>query len=185
MVASGSILRGQAAPGKQPMEGFSDEDIALLGEIAETIIPATDIPGAKAAEVGPFMAMMVTDCYSGPQHAVFKKGLGQINEASKARFGTSFVAATPAQRTELANALDAEQKAQHAAKNGDGAGKKTEDAAKKPEDSEEHYFRMMKELAILGYFSSKIGATQAVRYIEVPTYYKGDVPYTKGERAWY
>ena len=47
------------------------------------------------------------------------------------------------------------------------------------------YFRAMKELACLGYFSSEIGCTQAVRYIEVPGAYHGDVPYKKGDPAWY
>ena len=36
---------------------YSTEDIALLDEIGETIIPATSIPGAKAAGTGAFIAM--------------------------------------------------------------------------------------------------------------------------------
>jgi len=48
-----------------------------------------------------------------------------------------------------------------------------------------HYFRMVKELTILGYFSSEIGCTQAVRYIEVPGAFHADIPYKKGEPAWY
>ena len=64
MVGSEFILSGQAVPAKWPAAGFSDADKALLDEIGETIIPATDIPGAKAAKIGPFMAMMVTDCYN-------------------------------------------------------------------------------------------------------------------------
>jgi hypothetical protein len=77
---------------------------------------------------------------------------------------------TPAQRTELANALDAEQKAYNLTK---------------AKDAPAHYFRMMKELAILGYFTSEIGCTQAVKYVEVPGAYHGDVPYKKGDRAWF
>jgi hypothetical protein len=47
-----------------------------------------------------------------------------------------------------------------------------------------HYFRMMKELALLGYFTSEIGYTKAMRYVESPGRFDPCVPYTKGEPAW-
>ena len=47
-----------------------------------------------------------------------------------------------------------------------------------------HYFGLMKQLTLLGYFTSEIGATQALRYIAVPGKYQGCVPYTKGDKAW-
>ena len=54
---------------------------------------------------------------------------------------------------------------------------------KKPEDPS-HYFRMMKELTLLGYFTSEIGHTQARRYKETPGKYEGCIPYQKGDKAW-
>ena len=51
-------------------------------------------------------------------------------------------------------------------------------------DTPAHYFRMMKELALLGYFTSEIGCTQAQRYVESPGRYDPCVPYTPGEKAW-
>jgi hypothetical protein len=170
MVGSEVLLSGQAIAGKAPTRGFTDDDRALLDEIGETIVPATDIPGAKAVGIGAFMTMMVTDCYNDRQHAVFLEGLGKINDACRAKFGTAFMDSTPAQRTELANALDPEQMAYNKTKS---------------KDEPAHYFRMMKELAILGYFTSEIGCTQAVKYIEVPGAFHGDVPYKKGDRAWF
>jgi hypothetical protein len=170
MVGSEILLSGQTIPGKAPTAAFTDADRALLDEIGETIVPATDIPGAKAVNIGAFMTMMVTDCYNDRQHAAFAEGLGKINDACKAKCGCSFMESTPAQRTELANTLDSEQKAHNDTKaKGDPA----------------HYFRMMKELAILGYFTSEIGCTQAVKYVEVPGAYHGDIPYKKGDRAWF
>jgi hypothetical protein len=170
MVGSELLLSGQSVPGKAPTPAFTDADQALLDEIGETIVPATDIPGAKAVNIGAFMTLMVRDCYNDSQHAVFAAGLGKINEACRAKCGCSFMEATPSQRTELANALDAEQRDYNKAKaKGDPA----------------HYFRMMKELAILGYFTSEIGCTQAVKYVEVPGAYHGDIPYKKGDRAWF
>ena len=46
-----------------------------------------------------------------------------------------------------------------------------------------HYFRMMKELALLGYFTSEPGATKALRYVESPGRFDPCLPYTKGEPA--
>jgi hypothetical protein len=51
-------------------------------------------------------------------------------------------------------------------------------------DTPAHYFRMMKELALLGYFTSEIGCTKAQRYVESPGRFDPCVPYTKGEPAW-
>jgi hypothetical protein len=170
MVASEVILSGQAVPDKAPTRAFTDADRALLDEIGETIIPKTNIPGAKAVNIGAFMTMMVTDCYNARQHAVFVEGLGKIDDACKAKCGCTFMESTPAQRTDFLNALDTEQKTYQLNKvKGDPA----------------HYFRMMKELTLLGYFSSEIGCTQAVKYIEVPGAFHGDVPYKKGDRAWF
>jgi hypothetical protein len=170
MVGSEVFLRGESIPDKKPAAAFTKDDQALLDKVGDTIIPPTDIPGAKDVNIGAFMVMMVNDCYSDKNHAVFAEGLVKINAASVAKYGAAFGSCTPGQRTDLANALDAEQKAHNAAK------KKDEPA---------HYFRMFKELAVLGYFSSEIGCTQAVRYVEVPGAYHGDIAYKKGDRAWY
>ena len=169
MIGSQAYLSGQPVPGKKS-PGFTDDDRALLDEIGETIVPATDTPGAKAARIGAFMVMMVTDCYDDLHHAAFREGLARINDAARQRYARSFVECSREERTALANALDAEQRAHH------------EKGAK---DATPHYFRMMKELSVLGFFSSEIGCTQAVRYIEVPGSFNGNMPYKKGDRAWF
>ena len=60
---------------------------------------------------------------------------------------------------------------------------KTYAKGKKKEDPN-HYFTMLKQLTLLGYFTSEIGSKQARRYIETPGRYEACVPYTKGEKAW-
>jgi len=42
----------------------------------------------------------------------------------------------------------------------------------------------MKQLTLNGYFSSKIGMTEALRHLPVPGKFDGAFPYTKGDRAW-
>ncbi|MEO7414955.1 MAG: gluconate 2-dehydrogenase subunit 3 family protein [Opitutaceae bacterium] len=158
---------------------FAPEELALLDEIGDTIIPTTDIPGAKAVSIGAFMAMMVRDCYAPQNQAAFKDGLRKIAGAYSTRFGGSFATGTPANRTTLLNELDQEQKAFTEQTKRQRTGAVSED------EEGQHYFRMMKELTILGYFTSEIGATKAVRFMEVPGRYDGNAPYKKGDRAWF
>ena len=57
---------------------FSSADVALLDEIAETILPETRTPGAKAAGVGAFMALMVADTYDPREQRLFSAGLKSV-----------------------------------------------------------------------------------------------------------
>ena len=198
---------GEAAPGE-----FTAENIAFLNEIAETILPATKTPGAKAAKTGAFMALMVTDSYSPAEQKIFREGMRKVDDATRKANKVSFMAATPQQRTAVLTALDREQKrvmdAREAAeRRGKGlAALPADNAATKADvdfpnkrrmnlpsraDSEAgetvqpaHYFRMMKELALLGYFTSEIGYTQVMRYIETPGRFDPCIPYSPGEPAW-
>src|SRR5580698_8824498 len=151
------------APGK-----FSAQDIAYLDEIAETILPATKTPGAKAAKTGAFMALMVTDCYGPAQQKVFRDGMRKLDEACKKSNGAAFMAAAPQQRLAVLNLLDQEQK--RVMDSREAADRKRKGLAPVPglviaidegndqvTDRPPHYFRMMKELALLGYFTSEIG----------------------------
>ena len=153
---------------------FSADDVALLDEIAETILPETKTPGAKAAKTGAFMALMVTDTYDEKDRKLFRDGMKSVDDETKKMHNVGFMAATAQQRLEVLEKLDREAKV-------------AEDARKTAQmtpDSPHHYFRMMKELALLGYFTSEIGCTQALRYVESPGRYDPCVPYTAGEKAW-
>ncbi|HEX2852127.1 MAG TPA: gluconate 2-dehydrogenase subunit 3 family protein [Opitutaceae bacterium] len=157
---------------------FSASDIALLDEIGDTIIPETDIPGAKATGIGAFIAMMVRECYVPQNQATFKDGLKKIADTFTARFGGTFLQGSAADRTTLLNELDREQRLYTA--------KKKDPIMHGPEVEEPfHYFRLMKELTLLGYFSSEIGCTQALRFSEVPGKFDGAAPYQKGDHAWF
>lgn len=150
---------------------FTPQDIALLDEVAEAMLPATKTPGAKAAQVGAFMALMVTDCYDEREQATFRAGMRMLDEACRAMHGASFLEATPGQRLALLEQLDRAAKAEM-------------DARPHGDETPAHYFRMMKELALLGYFTSEIGYTKAMRYVEAPARFDPCVPYTPGEPTW-
>jgi hypothetical protein len=148
---------------------FGADDVGFLDEVAETILPETSTPGAKAAQTGAFMALMVTDTYSEQDQQVFRAGMKTLDDASRKASGKPFMEATPAQRLALLEVVDRERYEYQ-------KGKKSGDPS--------HYFSQMKWLAMQGYFTSEIGYTQALRYLETPGRYDPCVPYTKGDKIW-
>jgi len=167
--------------GEQPLGDFTVEDIALLDEIAETILPATSTPGAKAAKTGAFMALMVTDSYSPAAQRIFRDGMRKVDDATRKAHRVSFMEASAPQRTTVLTTLDREQLRVMDAR--EVASKRNPPAASSVHPPA-HYFRMMKELALLGYFTSEVGCTQALRYIETPGRFDPCLPYTAGQPAW-
>jgi len=89
---------------------FSPEDVSFLDEVGDTIIPATDTPGAKDAKIGEFMHTIVRDCYNKTDQDIFIAGMGKLNEASKSMNGKYFLESTPEERKNLLITLDKEQK---------------------------------------------------------------------------
>lgn len=160
---SGCTLNSEA----QNADLFSDKEIQLLDEIGETILPQSDLsPGAKAANIGDFMRVIITDCYDPTEQEIFLTGITELQNRSNEAFGGDFLELSSAQRQRLLIALDEEVRNQQ-------------------EDAPPHYFKMMKELTIWGYFTSEPGVTQALRYNPIPGRFEGCVDYQKGERAWY
>lgn len=145
---------------------FSESDIEFLDEVGETILPETELsPGAKTAKIGLFMKTIVTDCYDQKQQEIFLAGIKILDRLSQDRYSLRFIKLNEDQRQELLQQLDNETREQK-------------------EDAEPHFFQMMKQLTIWGYFTSESGATQALRYNPIPGKFVGCVPYIKGDRAW-
>ena len=167
---------------RQGVGTFTAADVALLDEIADTILPETSTPGAKAAKTGAFMAVMVTDVYTPSSQQVFRDGMRSLDEACRQAHGAGFMQATTAARLTLLEALDREQKAAMDARLPPRSHRAPAPASQN--DQPPHYFRMMKELALLGYFTSEIGCTKALRYLESPGRYDPCAPHAPGDRSW-
>ncbi|MBK5270217.1 MAG: gluconate 2-dehydrogenase subunit 3 family protein, partial [Bacteroidia bacterium] len=85
---------------------FSNDDIAFLDEVAETILPKTKTPGAKDAAVGTFMTVMVNDCYNEADQKIFHEGITKLKDAGKKKFDKDFISLSPEQKKELLVDLD-------------------------------------------------------------------------------
>ena len=145
---------------------FSDSDVFLLDEIGETILPESNrSPGAKAAKIGQFMVTIVSDCYDEKEQDIFKKGIDAVQQMANNNYSKGFLGLDKRQRHDLLVLLDNKTKSF-------------------TEGEPRHFFAMMKQLTIWGYFSSEPGVTKALRYIPVPGDFKGCIPYKKGDKAW-
>jgi glucoside 3-dehydrogenase (cytochrome c) hitch-hiker subunit len=134
------------------------------------------------------MKMYVTDCYSQAEQDQFAKGIVALQETSQKKFDKSFVDCTPDQRAELLNGLETEAK-KYNSEQAEKDRPAYEDLKKKNQwdkfvASPVHYYTMMKQLTLLGFFTSKEGATQAMRHVAVPGRYDGALAYKKGDKAY-
>jgi Gluconate 2-dehydrogenase subunit 3 len=126
---------------------FSVNDKELIAEIAEMIIPTTKTVGAKDAGVPAFIEMMIQECYRKPEQEMFSKGLENLETKAKALSG-SFVSLKKADKTKLLDELEAE-------------------AMKNPRAPS--FWILIKELTLIGYYTSEVGMTQSMEYVPVPT----------------
>lgn len=184
-------------PGKNSANLFSADQEKLIAEIADTILPTTDrSPGAKAAGVGPFIALMIKDCYAEEAQKAFVKGLDDVENRAKKAFNKSFVDLNPGERADLLTTVKndtlAAQKAEKEKKEAEKANA-PEEAPKQPvkpapiKDEKKDtpmFFAIARDLTILGFFTSEIGATQANEYIQIPGRYDGCMDMKPGQRVW-
>ncbi|MDA0195980.1 MAG: gluconate 2-dehydrogenase subunit 3 family protein [Bacteroidetes bacterium] len=180
LILGGTVVGSHAfLTGCQPKRSFKSgilkpDDMILLEEVAETILPTTEnSPGAKAAGVGEFMNPMITDCYPEVEQQIFTAGLVQLESTCKTQYGDRFIDLKPEQRHQFLLSLEKEAKEYNTDRE-----TKNDGTAPQP-----HYYSMIKQLTLLGYFTSEIGQTQALRYLPVPGKYQGCIPYN-GEPAW-
>ena len=133
-----------------------DLRLQLISEIAELIIPETDTPGAKAAGVPAFIYKILSDCFAEKDRDKVLNGVSIFEKTVVFETKKSFLALEKEEQIVFLKAVE-----------------------------KEYFFKTLKSLTITGYFTSEIGATQALRYEQMPTRYEGDVPYKKGDKAWF
>jgi len=171
---------GAFAEGVMPAPGLNFDTKSLnaqedlVAEISDTIIPDTkDVPGAKAAGMGPFIVMMIQDCYTSDIQEHFAKGLKKVEEVSQSQFKKSFKSLTLPERESIFKMFKAEAASQNKNNSAQGG------AVAPP-----HFFQLMCELTYLGYYTSEIGATKALRYVHIPGRYESCIPLEPGQKAW-
>jgi hypothetical protein len=138
---------------------FSAEDEAILAEIAATIIPQTDTPGAKEVGSHLFVLKMVDDCYGKEDQELFVKGFRMFQKNAGQRFNKSFAACTNEEKKQMLQQIENEESIA-------------------PEVSA--FYKIMKEKTIQGYMTSKYVVMDIMKYEMVPSVsYNGYHPVNK------
>jgi hypothetical protein len=127
---------------------------------AELIVPATDTPGARAAGAPQFIDRALGGWCDPEQARLLREGLDGMDADAHAAHGAAFADLAPAQQAALLARYDEVRAPQR------------------------RFFALLKELTTIGYFTSRPGATIALRYDPVPGDYRGCVPMKEIGRAW-
>lgn len=157
------VLKGcKAKPGIAWKPVFLNEDQAsIVSTVSEIIIPRTDTPGAKDVGVPSFIDKMLQEVYSKEDQEAFNSGLQAFNEGAKKEYDEDF------------NDLDEEDQTAYVKKVHDAA----VEASKNESNGDKRPFILtMKELTLLGFFTSEAGATKVLQYDPVPGAYHGCLP---------
>lgn len=136
---------------------------SLLAEISETIIPETDMPGAKNLNLHHFVLVMVDDCRSAPDRAVFQKGLERIDGVANHFFEASFSECTQAQRKELLSGV-LDENPEYSSHLGADFGDFRE------------FLLLVKRYSVQGFLDSEYVMTEIFPYVMAPGYFEGCVP---------
>lgn len=152
---------------------LSNEQANTIAEITETILPKTSTPGAKELGVPQFVDKMLHDLLSEADQKDFLAGLESLDERCESEYGKSFVECTPAQREALLLALDKEAEPFPPSLWG---------ITLKP-SGPPAFFRRLKSLTLLGYYTSEKIGKEVLAYDPVPGEYIACMP-LNGQNAW-
>jgi hypothetical protein len=136
---------------------ISADQQALIADLAETIMPATDTPGAKEAGVGDFIVHVIRHTTGKEEQEKFVQGLQKANALSEQAYGKSFAAIDKHRQTEVMGQLARQEK---------------------------EFFLNLRELTIVGFFTSEVGATKVLQYLPVPGRFEGDLPLKPNQTVW-
>jgi gluconate 2-dehydrogenase gamma chain len=166
------VLNGcSPKPGAKWHPAFlSNDEGAIVEEVAEMILPRTDTPGARDVGVPAFIDVILKDAYPADDQGRFISGLKDFDSEAQRAHGKPFLELPQAQR------LAYLQQVHDAA----AAAEKTQADNDVPTDERKRPFvLMMKELTMLGFFTSQVGATQVLQYVAVPGGFQACIPIAK------
>lgn len=167
---------------------FDKTEREMIEILVELIIPTTDTPGAAKAGVGGFIDTMVTDWYTDQERQRFIKGLGLLDDHCLLSFNQNFLSCSENQR--IATLEEAEQNLLGVISDRQTGNKARRIPATEPGPWNDlpkggaEFFEALKQLTILGYYTSEIGSTQELIYDPVPGSYDGDVDFYEQGRHY-
>jgi hypothetical protein len=163
-----SILDG-CVPQKELgyIPGFFNEDQAVLvADICDKILPKTATPGALDVGVDVFIDHMVGRCLSKEEQAIFTDGLIEVEAESNKLEGKNFGSLSDESKAKVLQILQ----------------EKTLDYEYDPHAGGQPFFTKIKELTLLGYFTSEEIMTQHLDYVPIPARLEGCNDLKEGQK---
>lgn len=152
-------------PEQAVLKTLNPRQNATITTIAELIIPQTDTPGAKAARVNEFIDLILTEWYDEEEKSTFMTGLADVDSRTRDLYGNDFVDCAEKQQVEILHALDDEVAA------------RDQDARRRrSHPPEKNFFFMMKQLTLVGYYTSQVGFEQELHGEIIPSRHAACVP---------
>jgi hypothetical protein len=158
---------------KRPDLAFAEQNRELIAALAETIIPATDTPGARDVGVQDFIVKMIKDCTDRKEQNRFISGLKDIQDFCGDKYGRAY---------QHCRIEEQEIALLHFEKRGQ--------ALKGIAGKIEHrymgrsFFSILKDYTVEGYCTSQLGATKGLAYLYIPGSFQGCIPLQPGQKAW-
>ncbi len=132
------------------------DQIETLAAVVDTIIPATDTPGARELNVSQFIQKVVADCYDKAAQDALSNGLVLTNDLAQKTYGKPFGSGDATQRTNLLKQME-----------------------QSTEPAQATFIKLVKPLTIRGYLNSEYVMTNLTHYEFIPGHYHGCVPVKK------
>jgi len=158
---------------RMPDLGFLDHHQSMIADLTEVIIPRTGTPGAKESGVGGFVIRMVKEMCDRKAQNNFIDGLKEVEAYTSSHYDKRFSDLSFAQQQQIV-----EHFRQKGKPYGGLAGKVEHKFLGKS------FFTTLREATIIGYCTSKAGATQELAYDFIPDTYTGCMPVTPNQKAW-
>lgn len=180
---SGCVNNKQSklAPTSNGASSFNSVQLSTLSALSDVIIPTTETPGAKEAQVPAFIETTVLHVFTTPERSKFIHGLSLLNTLCIDRYGDDFPKIPPGEQYQLAAELDeAAKKVQHKAL----ALPKNAILDDKALKLALECFAVLKNLTIFGFCTSEVGATTFLQHKPIPGRFDGCVPLADIGTSW-
>lgn len=163
--AAAAALQAAGAAVSAARPALNADDMATLSAAAQVIIPTTDTPGANEAGVPQFVATLYANWMTEAEASVFREGLASLNASAQQRYQCGYAACNPEQGAEILQALRAASPyAGHTFSLND-----------RILDPKSPFYLRLRDMVVLGYFTSEAGSNQELRYMPVPGKFESNV----------
>ena len=153
--------------GKYAPQSLSLSAFQLVGELAELIIPETETPGALAAGVDRYIDEVLTEIFSDEHRSEFFLGMEDFSNQVRVEYGAILSELHPERQRQFLVTLE------HAAFRG----------IPTHEPNAASFYRQVKELTVIGYYTSEFGATMELHVMPYGSY-RPIVPFEEIGKAW-